>query len=187
MVPLKRRKLLDRWLADRTLPIEIEIGYGNSKLLYELARSAPSTYFVGVDRNRAWFRRVLRLTLNEPSLPNLLYLEAEGKQFLIESIPSARIQRVHLYFPTPLPKEDRIFSRQFIDEVYRVLIWGGELRVITDVRDYYLHIAELLDEVGWRHTRWTALGIPVPQGLLVGTPCEVEYGSQYVLHAVKAR
>jgi tRNA (guanine-N(7)-)-methyltransferase len=174
-----------RWLTNPTSSVEIEIGYGSSRLLSELAKRSPDTYFIGVDRNPRWFWQAKRRISKESQLPNLVYLLAEGRQFLAEHVPSSRVRRLHIYFPTPHPKVDRMFSPQFIDEVYRVLMEGGDLRIITDIRGYFDDIAALLDDVGWQYRHWTSLGISLPSGLLVGTPCELEFGSRYVLHAIK--
>jgi tRNA G46 methylase TrmB len=175
-----------KWLADPTLVIEIEIGYGTSRLLHSLAKNSPDIRFIGIDRlYDRFFRANYRMLKKEP-LQNVVYLHGDGMAFLIDEVPSSRISRIHIYFPTPVPKEDRIFTRQFIDEIYRVLDDGGELRVITDVRAYFNLIAHYLDDIGWRYCNWIPLGISLPDGLLIGTPCEVEFGSRYMLNAIKS-
>lgn len=168
------------------MALELEIGYGSSQLLYDLAVNSPDTKFIGVDKNPVWFHQAtFRMRKLRPIISNLIYLNAEGLSFLETYVPSSRLQRLHIYFPSPHPKEARIFSPHFIDEVYRVLIYGGELRVITDSRYYFNDIARLLDSGGWRYLRWSPLSVPLEKGLLVGTPCEFEYGSKYVLQSIK--
>ena len=174
------------WLGDFTQALELEIGYGSSRLLYTLARNAPDTKFIGVDKNPFWHEAAVRKMLRARNgISNLTYLNAEGLFFLESHVPSSRLQRLHIYFPSPHPRDERIFSSRFVDEVYRVLIYGGEMRVITDSRNYFNDIARLLNTEGWRYLRWKPLSVPLAEGLLVGTPCEFEYGSKYVLQSIK--
>ena len=179
-------KTYRKWIFNPGQAIEVEIGYGSSRLLYDLASSMPETYFIGIDKNSDWFDLAKRRARKEGQIQNIQYLHAEGLSFLTTNIPSSRIRCIHLYFPTPYPKEDRILSPKFIDEIYRVLEYGGELRVITDSRDYFYNLAELLEYAGWQYLNWTSLCIPLSKGQLIGTPCEREYGSRYVFRGIKS-
>ncbi len=89
-------------------------------------------------------------------------LWAEPVTPLLGALPEAAIERAFVLFPDPWPKlrhqKRRLIQRPVLDQLARLLVDGGELRIATDDPDYRRWIlAELLDHGAFV---WTA-GRPV--------------------------
>ena len=64
-------------------------------------------------------------------------------------VAHASVAALHVYFPDPWwkrrHKRRRIFTDSFLNQVVRVLISGGELRLATDVPDYFDEIEHRIE------------------------------------------
>ena len=83
---------------------------------------------------------------------NVRVLHADAVEFLRWRVPSSIAGVVHLYFSDPWPKtrhhKRRVVQDRFLGEAWRVLVPGGELRIVTDHDEYW----------SWMETyfsRWT--------------------------------
>jgi tRNA (guanine-N(7)-)-methyltransferase len=173
-----------QWLCDYAVPLEVEIGFGRSRLLIDLADRNPGRYYVGVEIDRSPFLS-LKHRIKYSTLTNIGCVHLDGRDFLRILTPSGRLSCVHLYFPTPYPRESQIFDESFVVELCRVLEPGGGVRVITDVESYFDKIQELMSKRCWYLASWSKLLLDVAPEFLVGTPCETAFGSRYVLQAYK--
>ena len=120
--------------------IEIEVGCGKGKFLLERATSHPEDCFVGLEYARAYIRTVEERA-KKHGLTNLLLARAEAGQFFRESIPDASIHAFHLLYPDPWPKKRhhkrRLIQHEFLEDLRRVLLPGGEVDIATDHRGYF--------------------------------------------------
>ncbi len=134
-------------LFGRRAPLELEIGFGNGEALATLARARPGHDFIGVEVHRPGIGRLLA-TLEREGLDNVRVLRQDALEAL-PRLPPASLQRLHLYFPDPWPKQRhhkrRIVQAPFVDAVARVLAPGGELRLATDWADYAHWMRAVLD------------------------------------------
>ena len=103
-----------------------------------MARRFPLANFLGVERQRD---RVLKakkkITLE--ALNNAEVFHGEAREVL-NSLPDACADCVHVLFPDPWPKRRhknrRMVDHDFLVEVARLLKTRGRLRLVTDDPDY---------------------------------------------------
>ncbi|MEM9065438.1 MAG: hypothetical protein AAGB51_08115 [Planctomycetota bacterium] len=119
--------------ADR--PFEIEIGSGKGTFLVQQAGLQPETDFLGIEWAGEFFRYAAD-RVRRQRMENVRLLHADATEFLRWRCPPGIARVVHLYFSDPWPKtkhhKNRVIQDRFLADVRRVLIPGGELRVVTD-------------------------------------------------------
>ena len=188
---LLRKGALSDWLRNRWVPLEVEIGSGQGRFLCQLAKHSPDTRFLGVDLDLARCRiaceRVRRM-----HLANIRIINIEAHDFFQSYVLSNSLKAVHVYFPTPYPHSiglsSRLLTEDFLQEVYRALISGGAFRLVTDHTEYFNQICMNIRKMRWWNTTWHP---PLPRaedGLIIGTPCELRFGTEeraLELHLIK--
>ena len=144
------------WFRDPARPFEIEIGCGKGTFLIGEAPASPGVNFLGIE----WAREYYLYTadrLRRRGLSNVRMLHADATEFLRWRCPSGIVRTIHLYFSDPWPKrkhhKNRVIQDAFLAEVYRVLVPGGELRVVTDHDELWAW-----DEAHFE--RWTSIPPP---------------------------
>jgi tRNA (guanine-N7-)-methyltransferase len=171
--------VVQKWIIDRSRPLEIEVGSGPGHFLCKLARHKAGTRFIGIDVSRercdsAAFR-VLSWRLR-----NVIIVNEEAHRFISTHIASNSIRCLHIYFPTPYPRaiglSERLMGVEFLAQVHRVLVPGGILRIATDHQEYFRNMCLYLRAKPWWNMPWEP---PLPPehlfDLKVGTPCEMKY------------
>lgn len=154
---------LGEWFAPalRSSPLELEIGCGKGTFLLEAARRAPGTRFLGIE----WAREFYLYTadrVRRAGLANVRVLHADASEFLRWRCPDGCLGVVHLYFSDPWPKakhhKNRVVQHRFLAEVWRTLVPGGELRVVTDHDELWAWNTD-------HFASWTTPGGAVPPAL----------------------
>jgi tRNA (guanine-N7-)-methyltransferase len=116
-------------------PLEIEIGSGKGTFLVEQAPRSPETNFLGIEWAREFYLYAAD-RLRRRGVGNVRMLHTDAAEFLRWRCPDAIVSVIHLYFSDPWPKKkhhkNRVVQHDFLGEAWRVLIPGGELRVVTD-------------------------------------------------------
>ncbi|MEK6701908.1 MAG: tRNA (guanosine(46)-N7)-methyltransferase TrmB [Planctomycetota bacterium] len=151
------------WFKEPSLPLEIEIGCGKGTFILEESKARPGTNFLGIE----WEGEYLAYTadrLRRAQVTNARMLHADAVEFLQWRVPPGVAQVIHLYFSDPWPKakhhKNRVVREQFLTQAHRVLVPGGELRIVTDHDDYWTWMEE-------HFARWTtAPGYTSPSGPL---------------------
>ena len=146
------------WFKDPAAPFEIEIGSGKGWFLLQEAAANPGTNYLGIEWAREFYMyaadRVRRRVL-----PNVRMLHTDASEFLRWRCPGSIVRVIHLYYSDPWPKsrhhKNRVIQDRFLGEAHRVLVPGGELRVVTD------H-AELWEWCEEHFARWTSGVVGVP-------------------------
>jgi tRNA (guanine-N7-)-methyltransferase len=170
---------------EQGVSVQLKIGIDTGTALCKLALASPDELFVGVEikphQAREAYLRAKRLKID-----NIVIINEEAAYFLASHCPAAAFSTVHIYFPTPyvaaLKKLDRsldhrLFVPKFVDELYRVVMPGGAVRIATDVAEYYRGIERLFHYSRWIRVNWSDLKIEKPADCLIGTPCELDYRS----------
>ncbi len=148
-----------QWFAHPDRPLEIEIGSGKGTFLIQQAERQPDTNFLGIEWAREFYEyaadRVRRRRTGHaddeqgrdaldhagaPATPSVLrnvrMLHTDASEFLRWRTPDAIVRVIHLYFSDPWPKSKhhrrRVVQDRFLFEAARVLVPGGELRIVTD-------------------------------------------------------
>jgi tRNA (guanine-N7-)-methyltransferase len=167
------------WFACPDHPFEIEIGSGKGTFLVQQAPLRPDTNFLGIE----WAAEYYRLAadrMRRHGLRNVRMLHDDATEFIRWRVPDGIVDVVHLYFADPWPKKRhhkrRSVQDQFLIDCHRILVPGGELRVVTDHADYWAWMQEHFD----RHCdRFEQLPFERPgaagEGEVVGTNFERKY------------
>lgn len=120
-----------------------------------MAALHPESHFLGIekqsDRVNKCNARAVRL-----GLLNAAAIQGIGAEAL-QALPPASVSVFHLYFPDPWPKRRhsnrRVFQKNFLAAIRRILQPEGVLRLMTDDAPYFGEMRELTRE-GWMEIPW---------------------------------
>jgi len=175
---------LKSWYGNYFLPLDIEIGFGGSPLICQLAKYQYNRKFVGIEKLRNFCLKAVRY-IEKHSIRNVKIINSEAYGYIFQHIPSNRVDTIHVYFPSPGSSAQRLFSQDFVNQIYRILKLEGQLRLLTDDEKYFKLIYMLFNNSLWQHIKWCRFNLDLPYGSLVGTDCEKKYGSKYALQVIK--
>lgn len=144
------------WFPNPDRPLEIEIGSGKGTFLLQQGALQPSVNFLGIEYAREFYLygadRIRRRLEASGELTNVRMLNTDASELVRWRVPDAAAAVIHLYFPDPWPKarhhKRRMVQDEFLRQARRVLVPGGELRIVTDHADYWVWMEEHFD-------RWT--------------------------------
>ncbi len=133
------------WFDAPRRPLEIEIGSGKGTFLLQQAELQPETNFLGIEWAKEFFAYAAD-RVRRRGLRNVRLLHADATEFLRWRVPDAAASVIHLYFSDPWPKarhhKRRVVQDRFLGDALRVLLPGGELRIVTDHADYWAWMEE---------------------------------------------
>lgn len=129
--------------------IEVEVGSGKGLFLQSAAAERPQHYFLGIELAVKFANRAAERLANS-NLMNAKMLRGDAQVFLRDTVPTAAVTRMHVYFPDPWwrnkHKKRRVLNDQALLDIERSLKPGGEFHFWTDVLDYYeLICAQVMD------------------------------------------
>ncbi len=140
------------WFAHPERPFELEIGSGKGTFIVQQGELQPETNFLGIEWAHEFFSYAAD-RVRRRGMDNAILLHADATQFLRWRMPPGIVQVLHLYFSDPWPKsrhhKRRVVQDSFLEQVHRVLMEGGELRIVTDHAEYWSWMEEHFD-------RWCA-------------------------------
>ncbi len=153
--PEKTHTIPSAWLEPSAQPLEIDFGCHRGAFLIGMAALHPASNFLGIekqsDRVNKCNARALRLGLSNVAAIQGLGVEA------LTILPPSSVSTFHLYFPDPWPKRRhssrRVFQKNFLLEIRRILRPHGVLRLMTDDAPYFSEMRELTCE-GWLEISW---------------------------------
>lgn len=127
--------------------IEIEVGSGKGMFLEHAASAHPDRWYAGIEL-AAKYAEYTAVKLAKRELRNAIVIQGDAKQIFAETLTTACVDAVHVYFPDPWWKKKhrrrRVLSEEFLKDIQRVLKVGGRLHFWTDVEEYYQSTVELL-------------------------------------------
>ncbi len=142
--------------------IWLEIGFGAGEHIATQAERNPNIGMIGCETFYNGVASLLSL-IAKKSLTNIRIYPDDARE-LIRHLPNQSIDRAFILFPDPWPKKRhhkrRLISKQFLEEISRVLKDGAQLIIASDDRDYVEHILKrlrdnphfILPAGGQRHT-----------------------------------
>lgn len=134
-------------IFERRAPRMIEIGFGNGEALAEFARAHPEIDCVGIEVHKPGVGHLL-LEVESSQLKNVRAMTHDAVEVL-QQLPAASIQFVHIFFPDPWPKKRhhkrRLIQPAFVALIAQAMSPGGRLRLATDWEHYAHHMREVLD------------------------------------------
>lgn len=120
-------------------PLVLEIGFGEGEFLISAAQCDASRNYLGLEIKRGRFRKAVR-TAKELSLENLKFLHIEAEIALRQVFRERMFDLVLVNFPDPWPKKrhskHRMFNREFISCLAKVLMKSGKTIIKTDQLSY---------------------------------------------------
>ena len=163
-------------------PVELEIGAGKGTFLVAIAEAKREHNFIGIEWAKA-YADFAADRLRRHELANARMVHGEATWWVRCHVADESLAAMHIYFPDPWPKarhnKRRIVQLPFLKEVYRVLVPGGKLRLVTDHADYFAHMQATL--AGQNDLTVVPFEAPValkegsPEGSVVGTNFERKY------------
>ena len=122
----------------RSVPLLVEVGFGNGNALVAWALAHADWNCLGVDVYQPGFG-ALMLACEREEVPNVRIAAAEGAD-LLARLPPRSVHRLHVYFPDPWPKKRhhkrRLVNAAFAERAAACLVPGGTLRLATDWPSY---------------------------------------------------
>ncbi len=158
-------------------PVEIEIGMGKGTFITQQAKLHPETNYFGLEYAR-WFWRYASDRLRRHGCNNARTVRAEAMYFIREFVEDHSVSVLHIYHPDPWPKKRhhkrRLIQQPFIEQIQRILVPGGQVRIVTDHKEYFEQIDGLI-----RASRLQVIDYTPPEfaqeGELIGTNFERKY------------
>jgi len=131
----------------REAPCYLEIGFGMSDSLAEMAKAHPENDYIGIEVHRPGVGSLFK-TLQYQEIENVRIIRADAVEVLKKNIPDNSLEGVCIYFPDPWHKKRhhkrRIIQPAFVDLVGNKLKSGGLLQLATDWEDYAQHMLEVM-------------------------------------------
>jgi tRNA (guanine-N7-)-methyltransferase len=143
-------------------PVELEIGSGKGLFLLNAASSDRSHNFLGIELCRK-YARLAAERLARRELSNAKIWCGDARAVVARLVPAASLRGVHVYFPDPWwkqrHKKRRVFTEELVAQIGRVLMPGGDLRVASDVEEYFTLIRRLISA----NSHFQELPVPLPK------------------------
>lgn len=132
-------------------PRELEIGSGKGLFLTRAGQARADRNFVGIELARKYARRAAE-RIAKTGLANVRVIWGDARRLVTQSVPTACVEAVHVYFPDPWwkkrHKKRRLMQSGFIEQLVRVLRAGGLLHFTSDVESYFQETLTLLRAQG---------------------------------------
>lgn len=116
----------------------LEVGFGGGEHLAEQARLNPDTGYIGCEPFENGVAKLLT-QVQASRLRNVRVVPDDARDILVR-LPDGSLSKVFVLFPDPWPKlrhhKRRFIQKRTLDQIFRLLKPGGELRIATDHADY---------------------------------------------------
>jgi tRNA (guanine-N7-)-methyltransferase len=167
-------------LFGREAPVEIEVGCGKGRFLLERSALFPGRNFIGLEYARAYLETIAKRATSR-GLDNVRVSKTEAAEFFWVWVPDRSVSAFHLLYPDPWPKKRhhkrRLIQHDFLRELRRVLLPGGEINIATDHSDYYHWMVDHFEK--WKGTfvlEYKVLTDPEERAVFQGrTNYEIKY------------
>ena len=130
-------------------PCIMDIGFGDGKLLINIAKENPEINFIGVEVYQSGIGRILKQIAKE-KLNNLIILNHDAVDLLENYIKNGSLHGISLFFPDPWPKKKhhkrRIININFINLISYKLKKRGFIKIATDWSNYNRSIIDLFNQ-----------------------------------------
>lgn len=136
-----------RSVFGRSVPVVLEIGFGNGEALFTSAANHPEIDHLGIEVHEPGIGHLLML-LERAGLDNVRVIARDAVEVLDRQLENATIDVARIFFPDPWPKKRhhkrRLLQASFIATLARVLKPGGLLHLATDWENYAEQTLELM-------------------------------------------
>ena len=130
-------------------PVQVEIGAGKGRFLIRAAETDRGSNWVGLERR--WSALSLGVDrITKRGLENAFYVRCDALEVVRRLISPESVATFHVYYPDPWWKKRhrkrRVFNPAFVADLGRGLEPAGQLRVSTDVAEYFAEILEVISQ-----------------------------------------
>ncbi|NNF44203.1 MAG: tRNA (guanosine(46)-N7)-methyltransferase TrmB [Phycisphaerales bacterium] len=170
------------WFETPGRTFEIEIGSGKGTFLVQEAVQRPDVNYLGIEWAGEFYRYAAD-RVRRRELANVRVLHGDATEFIRYRCPDAIAAVIHVYFSDPWPKKRhhkrRVIQDQTLEDFHRVLVPGGEVRLVTDHPDLWAWYEAHAARCATRFTRrpFTAPG-SANAGEFVGTNYERKFARE---------
>jgi len=170
------------WFEHPERPFQIEIGSGKGTFLVQQAALQPEVNFLGIEWAGEFYRYAAD-RLRRHGRTNVRMLHEDASEFLRFRVVPSCCSVLHLYFSDPWPKKRHHKRRVIQDETlaafHRLLVPGGELRIVTDHDDLWAWTVEHAERhAGLFERQPFAAPASAAEGEVVGTNFERKYARE---------
>ena len=170
------------WFDDPARPFELEIGSGKGTFLVQQGREQVETNFLGIEWAAGYAHHAADRARRH-GLDNIRVLHGNAAEFITHWCPDGFVDVLHLYFSDPWPKKRhhkrRVVQDHTLAQFHRVLVAGGELRIVTDHPDLWEWYEEHADRntAVFRRAEYHPPSSAAP-GEFVGTNYERKFATE---------
>ena len=126
----------------------LDIGFGDGKLLINIAKKYPNFNFIGIEVYDSGIGNALK-QISDNEINNVKILKIDAILFLKNFIKTSSLYGVSLFFPDPWPKKKhykrRIINEDFLNLISDRVQKGGFVKIATDWSSYNESITELFE------------------------------------------
>ena len=130
-------------------PCVLDIGFGDGKLLSNIANINVSINFIGLEVYESGIGNILKQIENS-NLDNLKVSNIDAVSFLKNYVQNNSFYGISLFFPDPWPKKRhykrRIINDSFLETMLMKIKKNGFVKIVTDWENYGERIIKLLDK-----------------------------------------
>ena len=116
-------------------PVIIEYCCGNGQWIGAKAKEHPEYNWIGVDKLFERARKVWA-KIHREEISNLFVVCADALTFSRYYVAPQSVQEIYVNFPDPWPKlkhaKNRLIQQDFLNELDRIVKWGGQAHFVTD-------------------------------------------------------
>ena len=131
----------------RQSDVFLELGFGDGRVLKEIAARHPENNYIGIEVHRPGVGRLMR-ELHEEEIQNVRVASEDGSGVLKNNIPLNSLSGISIFFPDPWHKKKhnkrRLVQQEFTSMAASRLKQGGVLHLATDWQDYAEQMLEVL-------------------------------------------
>jgi tRNA (guanine-N7-)-methyltransferase len=139
----QRAEMKDVFPQRPAAPLEVDFGCGDGAFLLAQAKRFPERNVLGTERLLGRVEKVAK-AIARGGLENCRILRLESFYTAKWLLPIGAASVVHVLFPDPWPKRQhhdrRLFQDEFMQALHQLITPGGELRIKTDDKPYFVDI-----------------------------------------------
>ena len=132
---------------ERPAEVIVEIGFGNGRSTWRMARQEPEKNFIGVEVHEPGVGHLM-LSLEKHEVDNVRIVCEDAVPFLQTRVAAGSLAGVRIYFPDPWPKKRhhkrRLIQPGFVDLLARSMASGAIFHLATDWQPYAEHVLEVM-------------------------------------------
>lgn len=133
-------------------PVQVEVGAGKGRFLIRAAETDRASNWVGLEVRWATLALGVERIVSR-GLDNVVYVRCDATEVVRRFVLPGSVSTFHVYYPDPWWKKRhhkrRVFTPAFLADLARGLGPRGQLRMATDVAEYFEEILTLIADSGY--------------------------------------